>query len=294
MSVESQARVGGAANIRRATSGDVADCAKICYEAFAKISNDHAFPPDFPSDAVAGQVLSVMFSHPGFYCIVAESRGRLIGSNCMDERGLIAGIGPITVDPAAQNHGIGRHLMRDVMDRARERNFAGIRLVQAAFHNRSLALYTSLGFDPRELLACMQGPAIQARIEGCVVRAAELRDAEECHALCRRVHGHDRAGELTDRIDRGALVVERHRRITGYSTVVGFFGHSVAETNLDLQAIIAAAESFAGPGILVPTRNADLFRWCLSQGLRIVHPLTLMTVGLYNEPSGAYLPSILY
>jgi len=26
----------------------------------------------------------------------------------------------------------------------------------------------------------------------------------------------------------------------------------------------------------------------------MVEPMTLMTVGLYNEPSGAYLPSILY
>jgi hypothetical protein len=35
-------------------------------------------------------------------------------------------------------------------------------------------------------------------------------------------------------------------------------------------------------------------RWCLNSGLRITQPMTLMTVGLYNEPAGAYLPSILY
>jgi len=68
----------------------------------------------------------------------------------------------------------------------------------------------------------------------------------------------------------------------------------VAAANLDLQALIAAAEGFGGPGILVPTRNAELFRWCLANGLRVVEPMTLMTLGLYNEPAGAYLPSILY
>jgi hypothetical protein len=26
----------------------------------------------------------------------------------------------------------------------------------------------------------------------------------------------------------------------------------------------------------------------------VVEPMTLMTLGLYNEPAGAYLPSILY
>jgi hypothetical protein len=29
-------------------------------------------------------------------------------------------------------------------------------------------------------------------------------------------------------------------------------------------------------------------------GLRLVYPMTLMTMGLYNEPRGAYLPSVLY
>jgi hypothetical protein len=35
-------------------------------------------------------------------------------------------------------------------------------------------------------------------------------------------------------------------------------------------------------------------RWCLSRGLRIDQTMTLMTTGLYNQPGGAWLPSILY
>jgi hypothetical protein len=89
--------------------------------------------------------------------------------------------------------------------------------------------------------------------------------------------------------DGTAVVVERHERITGYATVLAFFGHAVAETNLDLQALIASAEAFAGPGIIVPTRNSGLFRWCLENGLRVVQPMTLMTLGLYNEPAGAHI-----
>ena len=92
-------------------------------------------------------LISTLFSHPGYYCVVAESDGRIAGSNCMDERCIIAGIGPITVDPATQNRGVGRKLMDAVLLRARERGFAGVQLVQAAFHNRSLSLYTTLGFD---------------------------------------------------------------------------------------------------------------------------------------------------
>ena len=58
--------------------------------------------------------------------------------------------------------------------------------------------------------------------------------------------------------------------------------------------MIAAADSFAGPGILVPSRNSELFRWCLASGLRVMQPMTLMSLGLYNEPNGAFLPSVLY
>jgi hypothetical protein len=32
----------------------------------------------------------------------------------------------------------------------------------------------------------------------------------------------------------------------------------------------------------------------LSNGLRVVHTMTLMTIGLYNEPEGPYLPSVSY
>ena len=32
----------------------------------------------------------------------------------------------------------------------------------------------------------------------------------------------------------------------------------------------------------------------VQHGLRVVEPMTLMTLGLYNEPRGAYLCSIMY
>jgi len=237
----------------------------------------------------------MMFARPDFYCVVAEVDGQVVGSNCLDERSRIRGIGPITIDPRAQNIGVGRKLMRAVMDRANESGAAGIRLVQAAFHNRSLSLYTSLGFDIREPLCCVQGRTLERSIAGCVVRPAEPDDAVACNALSQRVHGFDRGIDLAEAIGQGtARVVERRGRITGYTTHLAFFGHSTAESNVDLQALIASAESFAGPGILVPSRNHALLRWCLANGLRVVQPMTLMSTGLYNDPSGAWLPSVLF
>ena len=281
--------------VRAATPADSAACGKICYEAFLKLSAKHGFPCDFPGPEAAGGLLSMMFSSSGFYSVVAESGGRIVGSNCLDGRSLIAGIGPITVDPEAQNLGVGRKLMQAVMDRARERHPAGMRLVQAAYHNRSLSLYTTLGFDVREPLSCVQGRALDRKVPGCAVRPARGTDLEACNALSRRVHGFDRGTELADAIQqKTASVVERAGCITGYATALAFFGHATAETNLDMQSLIASAESFGGTGILVPSRNSGLLRWCLANGLQVVQPMTLMSIGLYNEPFGAWFPSVLF
>lgn len=109
------------------------------------------------------------------------------------------------------------------------------------------------------------------------------------------MHGVDRGGSLTHAVARGtARVLERAGRVTGYTTGIAFFGHTVGETTYDVKALIAAAESFGGPGFLVPSRNGELMRWCLSKGLRVTQPLTLMTIGLYSEPQGAWLPSVMY
>ena len=227
--------------------------------------------------------------------MVAEQNGAIIGSNCLDERTPIAGIGPITVSPSAQNVGAGRQLMLAVMNRAEEKKFAGVRLVQAAFHGRSMSLYAKLGFDIREPLVVVQGPAPNVIPPGLSVRAAKAADLQACNTLCHRIHGHHRSGELLDAINQNiALVVENQGRITGYTSLVGFFGHTVGESNLDLQALIGASPAFPGPGFLLPSRNTELFRWCLQRGLRVVQPMTLMSLGLYNKPAGAFLPSILY
>jgi hypothetical protein len=239
--------------------------------------------------------MGMMISHPGFFDVAAEDSGRLLGTNFLDERNPISGIGPITVDPDSQNEGVGRKLMDAVMQRSEERGFLGVRLVQAAYHRRSLALYLRLGFEVREPLACLQGPAIGKVTAGTTVRPATAADLEECNRLCFKVHGHHRGGELKDAISQGsARIVVRNQRITGYSTVIGFFGHAVALTNEDLQSLIGAADAIAGAGILVPSRNGELVRWCLAQGLRVTQTMTLMSRGLYNEPAGAFIPSVSY
>jgi predicted N-acetyltransferase YhbS len=299
MGWEPTQRFGGEAemsiSLRSGTPADAAILGGICYTAFKAIAEAHNFPPDFPSPDAASALYAACLGHDGFFGLVAEIGGKIVGSNLVDERDSISGIGPITVDPTLQNDGAGRALMQAALRRSEDRGCRGIRLLQAGYHNRTLALYMKLGFEAREQLACAQGPAVGKVVAGHSVWPAEERDLAACNRLCLQVHGHERGGELADAVAQGtARVAETAGRITGYTTCVAFFGHAVGESNDDLKALIGAAENFPGPGFLVPTRNGDLMRWCLAEGLRIMQTMTLMTIGFYKEPSGSWLPSVTF
>jgi GNAT superfamily N-acetyltransferase len=281
--------------VRDARAGDAEACGRIFYDAFASIAGRHNFPIEPGSPEFTRFKAGEMLAQNGIAGLVAEREGTVLGSAFVDERAPIAGIGPVTVDPAAQDAGIGGALMQAVLERERVRGAAGVRLVQTAYHYRSLALYAKLGFAVREPLSVLQGAPPALSVPGLGVRTARDQDLAACGDLCVRVHGHDRSGELRDAIAAGtAAVVERPGRVSGYATGFGYGWHAVAETNEDLIALLGSAQVFVGLGILVPSRNAELLSWCLAHGLRIVQQSTLMTIGLYSEPAGAYLPSVVF
>jgi hypothetical protein len=94
------------------------------------------------------------------------------------------------------------------------------------------------------------------------------------------------------------FVAVRDGRVTAYASAPNFwpFGHAVAEGEEDMRALLAGAAAQTGEPLsfLLPTRQAGLFRWCLSRGLRVVKTMTLMSMGEYVEPRGSYLTSVLY
>jgi hypothetical protein len=289
--------------LRTGSPADAQACGEICYRAFETISAQHGFSSDFPDVEAACDFMLQLLVRPDIYSVVAEVGGEVVGSNFLWLEQRVGGIGPLSVSPSIQNATVGRHLMLAVIvgiaspteNRAGQQQLASVRLVQAAYNNCSLALYTKLGFDVQEPLVSMQGQALGLKIPGYPVRLATIDDRAACNLLCRQIHGFDRQQELSRAIQQGtATVIEHDNVITGYASSIGFFGHAVGTSNRDLQALIGAATSFTGQGFLVPTRNSQLFRWCLQQGLQIVQPMTLMSRGLYVRPAGAFLPSILF
>ena len=281
--------------LREATPADVDACAQIVFDAFGGIHDHHRFERDFPVLEAATQMMSAWIPHPSVWGVVVEKDGRIVGSNFLDERSPIRGVGPITVDPEGQNAGVGRSLMEAVIERGE--GAPGIRLLQDAFHMRSLCLYESLGFDVKEPVAVTTGKPRSAPVDGVEVRPLAEADVEECSALCERVHGFPR-NELPDALHAMTpFVALRDGRITAYSTSVSFWpmNHGVAETDDDMRALLLGAAAATGEPLafLVPLRS-PLFRWSLSEGLRLVKPMNVMAMGEYQEPRGSWYPSVLY
>jgi predicted N-acetyltransferase YhbS len=282
--------------IREAAPADAEACARICFEAFGAIHDHHRFPRDFPALEAATGLMASWIPHPSVWGVVAEVDGRIAGSNFLDERGPIRGVGPITVDPQGQNTGVGRRLMQAVLERGK--GAPGIRLLQDGFHMRSLSLYESLGFDVKEPVAVASGSPSSDRPDGVEVRALAEDDLDECEALCKQVHGFERTNELRDSLQAfKPFVAVRDGRIAAYASSVSFWpmNHGVAQGDEDMQALLLGAAAAVDEPIafLVPLRS-ELFRWALGAGLRLVKPMNLMALGEYREPRGAWFPSVLY
>jgi predicted N-acetyltransferase YhbS len=284
-------------NIRPVTSADAENCGQIVYKAFCGIADRHNFPHDFESAEQVRQFAQILTAHPAIYGVVAENDGQFVGSNFLWEQNEIAGVGPITVDPGKQAKGVGRRLMQAVIERGR--NAPGIRLVQDAFNTASMSLYASLGFNVKEPLVITTGAITGELPAGVEVRPLAEEDYAACDDLCRRVHGFSRVEELrgTARM-MPAFVVLRENRLVGYAAapILWHFNHAVAETVEDMQALLTGAAHLAKQPLsfLLPTRQSDLFRWCLKKGMKVVKPMTLMSMGAYQEPRGSFLPSVLY
>jgi predicted N-acetyltransferase YhbS len=288
-----------ATEVQAMAADDVDRAARIAFDAFAGIADRHAFPRDFPDVDAARALVAAFAEHPSIWAVVARRDGQVIGSNFLDERGPVRGVGPITVDPTGQAGGVGRLLMEAALERAS--GAPSVRLLQDSFNSASLALYTSLGFEVAEQTALVTGIPSGPRDGGVEVRPLTTADVEDCEQLCVAVHGFDRTVELHDALEAPHLmpvVAHRGGRLVAYATTFADFGaaYAVAESEDDLFELVLGATSPGGPpaSFLLPLHQAALVRRCLAAGLRVVKPMTYMVTGPYRRPAGAWIPSVLY
>lgn len=274
----------------------VSELGRICYEAFKDISDRHHFPADFHSAAFGRMIIGMLVAREDYYGIAAMMDGQPAGSNFLLVSDEVGGLGPITVEVPMQGQGLGRALMQNVIDHARESGVEKVRLLQDSFNMTSLSLYASLGFDTKTSVALMQpAPASSA---DSMIRPVTDDDLPVIAELSTRIYKVSRRNEVAAnmRSPFRPFLRERGGRVTGYFTI-GYAGHGVFETDDDALALVAEVARQMPPDfhrILVPLIEGSLYRKLLAAGCRNIKVMNLMALGPYEAPDGVWMPSVLY
>lgn len=277
-----------------ATAEEIPRLSVICHEAFSALHDRFGIERDVPDAAVGEMIIAQTVKRPDYTGVMAVLDRRVVGSNFLCFADEVAGVGPITVDPAVQSKGIGRALMQWVIDEARRRQIRQTRLFQEALNTTSLSLYTSLGFDWRDSAALMQ--AIPAAVADPGVRPLTADDLPAVAELSRRAYGFSRAGDAAQLLEWQVpgFLKQREGKPVGYLFAT-LFGHAGAETDQDLLDLASQAALHLPPPLarfICPLARPALYRQALASGHRTLKLLSYMSLGDYTAPGGAHFPSI--
>jgi predicted N-acetyltransferase YhbS len=274
----------------------IPELGRIVYEAFKDISDKHHFPSDFQSAAMGRMIIGMLTANEDIYGVAAMTGGQPVGSNFLLVADEVGGLGPISVEVAAQGQGIGRTLMQNVLDHATETGVEQVRLLQDSFNMTSLSLYASLGFDTKHPVALMQPIPNEQPDES--VRPVTDSDLDAIEELSCRIYKVSRRNEVGSSISGPfrPFLRERAGRVVGYYSL-GIAGHGVAETEDDMLALVREAARQMPPDfhrVLCPITEGSLYRSFLAAGFRNIKVMNLMAFGPYDDPDGIWLPSVLY
>ena len=105
-------------------------------------------PTRFRGDS---QVIRVRWTADPRPCFVAQADNRIVGSIIGMDWGNVFVLGPLTVDPAHADRGVGRRLIEPVMDFVTARDFTLAALFTFPHSPKHIHLYESYGFVPQRL-----------------------------------------------------------------------------------------------------------------------------------------------
>lgn len=272
----------------------IPDLAQICHNAFAELHRHHAVPQDIPNLETALWIMKHIAQRPDYTGVVAMLDGQIAGSNFLLHSDEVAGIGPISVDIAAQTQGIGRGLMQWIIAEGQRLNIRQMRLFQEAINPVSLSLYSSLGFVWRGSAALMR--VYPAMTDDPLTRPLTMNDLDAVKSLSLQSYGFSRAGDAKQLLLAGlpGFIRERNGQAVGYF-LPSLFGHGGAIIEDDLLALISHAARHIAPEIalfLCPLQIPHLFHLALAQHHRTIKLFSYMSFGEFTEPKGFYLPSI--
>jgi GNAT superfamily N-acetyltransferase len=270
--------------VRDAAPTDQSATAEVIYNAFHQLDERHDVPAYMNSMEEANIAASRLYGIPKIHGYVAEDDGQVIGVGFLHDLGDVGmGISPLAVSPNAQSLGAGQAILDRMIERA---GGASIRLLQDAFNNTTLALYSRYGFVVREQVTCITGQPPAPKTD--LVITHDTNPAGTAEALHRAIMGFNRPSFPTR-----PIMAHRGADLAGFIAPGTGYPYAAADNEDTLIALIAglAAELNAPVTVAVPAAHSQTLRWMLDRDSRVVRSMNLMVRGPYARPSGARLTS---
>ena len=270
--------------VRDAISSDQSATAEVIFGAFNKLDERHDVPPYMRTIEDGSIVASHLYGIPKIRGFVAEENGEIVGIGFLHDIGDVGmGISPLAVAPSAQARGVGQAILDRMIETA---GGASIRLLQDAFNNATLALYSRYGFVVREQITCVTGKPGPKTSDLTITHDTDSAGTSE--ALHHHVMGFNRPSFPTR-----PITAHRGANLAGFIAPGTEYPYAVADNEDTLIALISglAVELDAPITAAIPAVHSQILRWMLDHDARVIRSMNLMVRGSYSRPNGACLNS---
>jgi GNAT superfamily N-acetyltransferase len=141
--------------IRRMMAEDVEDVREVGQLAWSDLAM-HDVGRRFKYPKRSEKIIAAYLWKDPLGCIVAEEKGKIIGSAVCHVCGKVGWTGPLEVLPSYQDHGIGRRLLNACEARMIERGCAVIGLETLSHLPKNMHFYLSSGYRPDKTVLIME------------------------------------------------------------------------------------------------------------------------------------------
>jgi len=223
--------------IRNAIDADFFIASQICAEAFIDISHRYGYTPDITNETV--EFLKGYINSKSYFSIIAEEDQTILGSAFAFIADDIKGVGPISVNIAAQGRHIGKRLLEHILKN--QSSAKSIRTLQEAYNKISYSLCISCGFVAQEQVALLSGFPKSASTANPQFEIREMVDKDiiPCSALCKSILGFSRQHGLEELLKIKnpevpisipfVIIQKSDNTIIGYTSGFSHIGHTVVK-----------------------------------------------------------------
>ena len=299
--------------VRQMTQRDRSEVADLIYISINHWYVTHGRPPIFVGGPDVTDVFFDVYERldPGCGLVAENSRtGRLMGSCFYHPRPHHMSLGIMNCHPVYFGRGVGRSLLRAILDIAHE-DRKPVRLTQSAINLESFSLYNKAGFVPRKAFQDMFVRVPESGMNRTVsrterIRPAKMKDVPAMASLEMAVSGITREQDYKFCIENAdgnwrVVVIEGDNGIDGFAVSCGhpamnMIGPLVCRTQEQAAAVILhELDQYRGrtPVFLVPVDCDRLVRQVYEWGGQNCELHFCQVLGDFPGFNGVSMPSFL-